>query len=92
MEETMTDRTAFHLDCTPVLAECGCTCGKCIDEMKSVFGKTTGVSKFYREGPGVVVEHDASVVTAEQLLDIFRGLPSFYQNHFVPSGMPNPEG
>ena len=46
--------------------------------MESVFGRTPGVSKFYREGDGVVVEHDASIVMAEQLMDIFRGLPSFY--------------
>ena len=86
----MTSRTAFHLDCTPIIAECGCKCGKCIEEMKSVFGGTRGVSKFYREGDGVVVEHDPGVVTVEQLMDIFRGLPSFYQNHFVPSVMENP--
>jgi hypothetical protein len=58
--------------------------------MKSVFGKTPGVSKFYREGPGVVVEHDASVVVTEQLLDVFRGLPSFYRSHFVPTVLENP--
>ena len=86
----MTGRTAFHLDCTPVLAECGCTCGKCIEEMKAVFGGTRGVGRLYREGHGVVVEHDAGVVTAEQLTDIFRGLPSFYKSRFVPSVMENP--
>ena len=88
----MTSRTAFHLDCTAIIAECGCTCGRCIDEMKSVFGGTPGVSRFYREGDGVVVEHDASMVTAEQLMDIFRGLPSFYQSHFVPAVMAKPGG
>ena len=86
----MTSRTAFHLDCTSILAECGCKCGRCIEEMKSVFGKTPGVSRFYREGDGVVVEHDASVATVEQLLDIFRHLPSFYHHHFIPSVMDNP--
>ncbi len=86
----MTNRTAFHLDCTPVLAECGCTCGKCIGEMKSVLGGTRGASGFCREGPGVVVEYDPAVVTVEELLDIFRGLPSFYQNHFIPSVLANP--
>ena len=74
----MTSRSAFHLDCTPVIPECGFTCAKCIGEMESVFGRTPGVSKFYREGDGVVVEHDASIVMAEQLMEIFRGLPSFY--------------
>jgi len=59
--------------------------------MEAVFGGTQGVSAFYREGGGVVVEHDASVVTAEQLMEIFRGLPSFYEKHFVPSVMENPK-
>ncbi len=86
----MTSRTAFHLDCTPVIPECGFNCGKCVEEMKSVFGGTQGVSKFYREGDGVVVEHDASVIAVEQLLAIFRGLPSFYRGRFVPSVMENP--
>jgi hypothetical protein len=86
----MISRTAFHLDCAPILAECGCKCARCIGEMKSVFGGTRGVSAFCREGQGVVVEHDPGVVTVEKLLDIFRGLPSFYCNHFVPSVMVNP--
>ncbi len=88
----MTSRTAFHLDCRPIIPACGFTCGKCIGEMKTVFGGTPGVSAFYREGDGVVVEHDTGVVTAEQLMDVFRGLPSFYPNHFVPSVMAKPEG
>jgi hypothetical protein len=86
----MISRTVFHLDCTGILAECGCTCGTCIAEMKAVFGGTPGVSKFYREGNGVVVEHDASAVTVEQLPEVFRRLPSFYSNHFVPSVMEHP--
>jgi len=86
----MTSRTAFHLDCTPIIPACGFKCGKCIGEMKSVFGRTRGASAFYREGQGVVVEHDPAVVTVEELLDIFRGLPSFYQSHFIPSVMANP--
>jgi len=86
----MTSRTVFHLDCTPVIPECGFNCGKCIEEMKSVFGGTQGVSKFYREGDGVVVEHNASVIAVAQLLDIFRGLPSFYAGRFIPSVTENP--
>jgi hypothetical protein len=84
--------TAFHLDCTPIIPACGFNCGKCIEEMTSVFGRTPGVSRFYREGSGVVVEHDADVISVEQLMHIFRGLPSFYRNHFVPSVMEKPEG
>ncbi len=86
----MNSRTVFHLDCTPVLAECGCQCGRCLAEMKSVFGGTRGVGTFYSEGDGVVVEHDPGIVTVDALLDIFRRLPSFYQKHFIPSVMANP--
>ena len=86
----MASRTTFHLDCTPVLAECGCKCGRCLEEMRAVFGGMPGVSKFYREGPGVVVEHEADTVTVEGLLDVFRTLPSFYRGHFVPSVRENP--
>lgn len=86
----MTSRTAFHLDCGPIIPACGFNCGKCIGEMKAVFGGTRGVGGFYREGDGIVVEHDASVATAEQLMDIFRGLPSFYERHFISSVMENP--
>jgi len=88
----MISRSAFHLDCTANLAECGCKCDRCIEEMESVFGRMAGVGKFYREGPGVVVEHDSSVVAVEQLLDVFRGLPTFYRNCFIPSVMENPGG
>jgi hypothetical protein len=74
----------------PIIPACGFNCGKCIEEMTTVFGGVQGVSRFCREGDGVVVEHDAGVVTAEQLMGVFRGLPSFYHNHFVPSMMENP--
>ncbi len=55
-----------------------------------MFGAMQGVSRFYREGHGVVVEHDASVVTVEQLMEVFRGLPSFHEKHFVPSVLETP--
>lgn len=88
----MISRSAFYLDCAAILSECGCKCGKCIEQMKSVFGRTRGVSTFYRESPGIVVEHDPDAISVEQLMDIFRSLPSFYENHFVPSVMENSEG
>ena len=86
----MISRTAFHLDCTANLAECRCACEGCIEEMKTVFGGVRGVRTLYRKGGGVVVEHDPRVATAEQLLDTFRGLPSFYSHRFIPSVMENP--
>ncbi len=88
----MTNRTPFHLDCRPIIPACGFKCAKCIEEMASVFGGTRGVSEFYREGDGVVVEHEASVVAVDQLLDIFRNLPSFYRGRFIPTVLENPGG
>ena len=67
-----------------MMPECEYNCQRCIEEMESVFAKTEGVSRFYREGDGVVVEHDPSTVAAEQLMDIFKGLPSFYEGSFIP--------
>jgi hypothetical protein len=87
----MNSRSAFHLDCTPIIPECGFKCAKCIKEMELVFGKIKGVSKFYREGDGVVVEHDPGIVAAEQLMDVFRTLPSFYKGFFIPRVIGNPE-
>ncbi len=92
MERTLVSRTGFHLDCRPTFPACGFTCAKCIEEMESVFAGTPGVGRFYREGSGIVVEYDAGVVTIEQLLSLFRKLPSFYPNHSVPSVMEHPGG
>ncbi len=80
----MMQRSAFHLDCTPIIPACGFDCTRCIDEMRAVFAKTEGVSKFYMEGDGVVVQHDPDVVSVEQLMAIFKILPSFHEGHFIP--------
>jgi copper chaperone CopZ len=87
----MNRRLAFALDCNPIIPECGFKCEKCIKEMESVFGKIKGVSKFYREGDGVVVEYDSAMVTVAQLIDVFKGLPSFYKGFFIPTVIGNPE-
>jgi copper chaperone CopZ len=80
----MNTRSFFHVDCTGVIPECGFKCDKCVKEIESVLSKTKGVDKSYRQGDGVVVEHDPSVITAEQLIDIFKGLPTFYKGFFIP--------
>ena len=59
--------------------------------MEFVFTKIKGVNKFYREGDGVVVEHNSSMVAAEQLRDIFKTLPSFYKGFFIPTVIGNSE-
>jgi copper chaperone CopZ len=75
----------FQIDCTGVVPECGFECGKCVKEIVSSLTGMKGVGKFYTDGEGVTIEYDAEKVTAEQLKDVLKGLPSFYESHFVPS-------
>ena len=87
----MHSRAAFHVDCTPVIAECGFECSRCIQEIESVLTKTPGVGKVYRgtgnEDGKLFVEHDPSTVTVEQLIDILKTLPSFYEEYFIPTAI-----
>ena len=84
----MITRSVFHLDCTPIIPQCGFNCAKCLQEIKFVLEKIEGVKKSYTEGEGenmkLVVEHDSSDVTAESLKETFGNLPSFYKGFFVP--------
>jgi len=68
-----------------MIPKCGYECAMCVQEMESTLTGTQGVSRFYVEGEGVVVEHDPDAVTAKQLMDVFKGLPSFYEGCFVPT-------
>ena len=82
-------RSAFDLDCNPVIPECAFECPKCIQEIESTLTGVQGVSKVYLEGEQkeqkLIVEHDPDIITVEQLLDIFKGLPSFYEGFFIPT-------
>ena len=88
-------RSAFDLDCNPVIPECGFECPKCIQEIESTLTGVQGLSKVEMEGEGkeqkLIVEHDPDMVTVEQLLDIFKDLPSFYEGFFIPTVIGNPE-
>ncbi len=53
----MTSRTAFHLDCTPIIPACGVNGGRCIGEMKAVFGGTRGVRWRHAMGSSRHAEH-----------------------------------
>ena len=81
--------STFHLDCNPIIPECGYECGKCLQEIRSVIEAIQGVAKLRTEGSGqdtrIVVEHDARSVTGDQLMQALRRLPSFYKGFFVPS-------
>jgi hypothetical protein len=85
----MITRSAFDLDCTPMIPGCGFKCPKCIQEIESTLTSMQGVSRCYLEGEAaeakIVVEHDPTAVTVEQLIDVFRSLPSFYEGCFIPT-------
>ena len=80
--------SAFHIDCIPVIPECEFQCTRCLQEMFSVFDAMQGVSTIRKEDKGedtqIVVEHDTSTVSTEELMDTFKRLPSFYKGFFVP--------
>ncbi len=83
----MKSRTAFGIDCTGVIPECGFECARCVHEISSSLTGMRGVGRFYTDGEGVTIEYDAEAVTAEQLMDVLKGLPSFYESHFIPTVM-----
>jgi copper chaperone CopZ len=92
-DRTMKSRSAFDLDCNPIIPECGFKCSKCIQEIESTLTGIQGVGKVYIEKDGeeqrLIVEHDSITVTVEQLIDILKGLPSFYKGFFIPTFLGN---
>jgi copper chaperone CopZ len=68
-----------------VIPECGFECARCVQEIGSSLTGMKGVGEFYTDGEGVTVEYDSKAVTPEQLKDVLKRLPSFYERHFVPT-------
>ena len=81
----MINRSVFHIDCTGVIPECGFDCARCVREIGLSLTGMKGVGDFYTDGEGVTIEYDSEVVTAEQLKNVLKGLPSFYKSHFDPT-------
>ena len=85
----MAQRSAFHLDCTAILPACRFECARCLEEIRSVFTQIPGVEDLCTAGEGaqtrLIVVHDPTRVTAAQLLEILRRLPSFSEAPFVPT-------
>ncbi len=88
-------RSAFDLDCNPIIPECGFNCPKCIQEIEATLTSMQGVCKVYIEKEAeeqrLVVEHDPTEVTVGQLIAVFKSLPSFYKGFFIPTVIGNPE-
>jgi copper chaperone CopZ len=85
----MNGRSAFDLDCNPIIPECGFQCPKCIQEIESTLTAVEGVAKACIEVAGeeqrLVVEHDRNTVTVGQLISVLKALPSFYEGRFIPT-------
>lgn len=81
----------FHLDCNPVIPECGYQCSRCIQEIYSVLGSMEGVMDVSTGNrgkiSGIVVRYDSVTTTDDNLLKEFSRLPSFYRGHFVPKAL-----
>jgi copper chaperone CopZ len=92
-DRTMDSRSAFDIDCNSVIPECGFKCPKCIQEIESTLAKLQGVNKVYIEGEAedqtLIVEHDPAIVKVEQLIDVLKGLPTFYEGFFIPTFLGN---
>ena len=85
----MVTRTAFDLNCNPVIPECGFACPTCIQEIETTLTSNDGVSKVYMEREAeeekLIVEHDPDIATVDQLMAVFRTLPTFYEGFFIPT-------
>ncbi len=92
----MNNRSAFDIDCNPVIPECGFACPKCIQELESTLTGVPGVSRAYIEAEGkeqrLIVEHDPDTAPMEQLIDVLKSLPSFYEGFFIPTVIVKKEG
>jgi len=75
----------FHLDCNPIIPECGYQCPKCIQEIRDVLGGMGGVLEVSMskrgEISGIVVRYDSEITGDENLMKTFGELPSFYRGH-----------
>ena len=85
----MMTQTAFEIDCNPVIPECGFACPKCIQEIETTLTGMEGVSRVYMKGQAeeaqLIVEHDPTIATIDQLMEAFKMLPTFYQGFFIPT-------
>ncbi len=82
-------RTAFSLDCNPIIPKCGFACGKCIQEIETTLNRKDGVSKVYIEGEAekakLIVEYDPAITNVDQIIEALKRLPSFYDGFFIPT-------
>ena len=78
----------FHLDCNPIIAECGYHCDKCVDEIRSVLKEKNGIFEValteQKNISVISVEYDPEIVKITDILNELERLPSFYSDKFIP--------
>jgi copper chaperone CopZ len=83
----MTKNAFFHLDCNPIIPECGYQCQKCIKEIRSVLKAKNGIFKVSvrknKDISGIAVEYDPETISIKDLIKELENLPSFYTGFFV---------
>jgi len=83
----MDKRTAFDVDCSRLVPDCGFACPRCIEEIEAMLTGVPGVGKAYIEAEGeeqrLLVEHDPDTAPVEKLIDVLETLPSFFEGFFI---------
>jgi copper chaperone CopZ len=78
----------FHLDCNPVIAECGYQCDKCVNEIRYVLKNKNGIFEVTlteKQNISVIaIEYDSEIVKITDILNELGRLPSFYSDKFIP--------
>jgi len=78
----------FHLDCKPIIAECGYHCDKCVNEIRSILKEKNGIFEVtlteQRNISVIAVEYDPETIKITDLLKELEKLPSFYSDKFIP--------
>ena len=78
----------FHLDCNPIIAECGYHCDRCVNEIRSVLKEKNGIFEValteQKNISVVSVEYDPEIIKTTDILYELERLPSFYSDKFIP--------
>ncbi len=84
----MKGKAYFHLDCHPIIPDCGFQCEKCVNEISSVIKAKEGVSEAELtelDNISVIsVDYDTEKITIEEIKKELGSLPSFFAAKFVP--------
>ncbi len=84
----MKNKSFFHLDCNPIIPECGFQCDKCVKEISSVLKAKHGIFEVtlteQKNISVIAVEYDPEIVRIADLLKEMVKLPSFYSDKFIP--------